>query len=486
MTSQIETNHLFAGSFGKKKRALFRFLQDENSTEIEFTPKTLEQCISSEPSRLWLVYSVLTGRLPTSADVSHMKYLCEIGQTRQAILYAEKHARISSRILRNSPPVMVVTDSIFVDVHHTSRTLLATGIQKVVRETVQAWVATGRQVVLATWIKSNESYQSLNQAGAINMGVPSSSTSGLVKEEVLLVPWRSKVVLPELGIEPERTSRLLALAQFSGNSFYGLGFDCIPVTTAETVAPGMASAYSNYLSVLAHAEVVAPISLASGREFSGWKNMLPSRGISGPEIVPVVLPTVAPDGPSHDFVDTSIVPSDSPVVICVGSHEPRKNHLSVLYAAEQLWLQGEDFSLVFIGGNSWNAREFDELFERLGHKGRKLFKFSKASDGFVRAMYDRARLSVFPSLNEGFGLPLTESLACGTPCVTSNFGSMAEIAEGGGCITIDPRNVSELAFSMSRILNDDALHDQLCAEAAKRLQKNWKEYADELWTAFFG
>ena len=69
-----------------------------------------------------------------------------------------------------------------------------------------------------------------------------------------------------------------------------------------------------------------------------------------------------------------------------------------------------------------------------------------------------ARFTVFPSLNEGFGLPLAESLACGTPAVTSDFGSMREIVDGGGgALLVDPRDDHSVADGMRSLLTDDGL-----------------------------
>ena len=58
---------------------------------------------------------------------------------------------------------------------------------------------------------------------------------------------------------------------------------------------------------------------------------------------------------------------------------------------------------------------------------------------------------------------------------------MAEIAEGGGCLVVDPRDVDSLENAMSRLLSDDRLLDQLRLEAAARPTRTWDEYAEELW-----
>src|SRR5690606_21981332 len=145
----------------------------------------------------------------------------------------------------------------------------------------------------------------------------------------------------------------------------------------------------------------------------------------------------------------------------VGSHEPRKNHDAVLHAAEVLWREGQRFALAFVGGNAWGSEQFLGAVEDLRANGRPIAVVTGASDDVLWWGYRMARFTVFPSLGEGFGLPVAESLAAGTPAVTSGFGSMAEIAEDGGCLLIDPRNDASLAQGMRTLLTDDSLRDRL-------------------------
>jgi glycosyltransferase involved in cell wall biosynthesis len=93
---------------------------------------------------------------------------------------------------------------------------------------------------------------------------------------------------------------------------------------------------------------------------------------------------------------------------------------------------------------------------------------------------------VFPSINEGFGLPIAEALACGTPVVTSRHGAMAEAAVEGGALLVDPRDDHDLANALGRVLEDRDLHAGLVAEARRRPHRTWDEYAAELWQLFVG
>jgi glycosyltransferase involved in cell wall biosynthesis len=168
-------------------------------------------------------------------------------------------------------------------------------------------------------------------------------------------------------------------------------------------------------------------------------------------------------------------------VLCVGTHEPRKNHLAVLHAAELLWRRGLRFSLAFIGGHSWNSQRFEAGVARLRGAGRPIELLTSVTDDSLWAAYRLSHCVLFPSLNEGFGLPVAEALACGTPVVTSDFGSMAEIAELGGAVLVDPRDDSSVAEGLARVLTDEVLYTRLRNEAAARPQRTWDDYARETW-----
>jgi glycosyltransferase involved in cell wall biosynthesis len=290
-------------------------------------------------------------------------------------------------------------------------------------------------------------------------------------------------VLPELLAEPGRVDRFHTLARSSGNHTAAIGFDCVPLTTGETVIEGMGADFAHYLSAVAQVDRVATISDAAAAEFRGWRSMLQGAGISGPEITAIPLPVDRPplNDEAVEEAATHLAVVGMPMVLVVGSHEPRKNHRAVLHAAELLWRDGLNFSVLFIEGNSWNEERFTASLHRLQAAGRPVHAVSAPTDDLLWAAYHVARCTLFPSLNEGFGLPVAESLASGTPVITSNFGSMREIAEPGGALLVDPRDDHDIARALTRLLTDDDLHAELVRQARERPRRTWEQYADETW-----
>ena len=164
----------------------------------------------------------------------------------------------------------------------------------------------------------------------------------------------------------------------------------------------------------------------------------------------------------------------------IGSFEPRKNHLAVLNAAEQLWREGIDFRIRFIGGSGW-GHEFPDAAAELVAAGRPLEILRAVDEAVLTHSYREAAFTVFPSLHEGYGLPVAESLAHGVPVLTSSYGAPSEIAAAGGALTVDPRSDDAIRDGMRTLLTDPAKRARLRAEIRTRPGSDWRRYADALW-----
>ena len=433
---------------------------------------------------VWLMLSVLKAQFPVRDDVVAPRRRLRL-ESPVTMVSEIASARISP-LRRTMPPVRVLTGHVVVDVHHTARTGLATGIQRVVRKTIAEWDEK-HDITLVGWNSALTSLRMLSRLESENAihGTAPHAHPDAVGE--VLIPWKCDYILPELAIEDNRTSRIAAMAEFSGNTAALIGFDCVPLTSAETIGAGMGAGFSRNLVAAAHFSKIATISEAAAAEYGGWRTMLGSAGLTGPRIECVFLPADAGVVSEAEVASARarLSADDLPLLLCVGSHEPRKNHLAVLTAAELLWKQGREFSLAFVGGNAWGSEQFQFQLAALQERGRPVQSVSAITDELLWGGYRAARGTVFPSLNEGFGLPVAESLAMGTPVVTSNYGSMAEIAAGGGAVLVDPRDEQDLARGLESVLFDDDVNDSLRAQAAARPVRTWAHYADDVWGYFF-
>jgi len=437
---------------------------------------------------VWLTLAVLGARLPTRDEVLAAVRTVRLDGAAAWVeqLLAELARDTDPRTLRT---VEIVADTVLVDLDHTARASFATGIQRVARETARRW-SDRHQPVLISWTRDYTALRRLSPAEQHRAlhGGPAPIDAAPPADDHILVPLRGTYLLPELAAEIARADRVGGLASYAATSVALIGFDCVPLTTAETTGTGMPGLFARLLSAVAEADRIAPISEGAAGEYRGWRRMLSGTGLAGPDIQAIELATgatTAGDEPDPAAARAAaldrLAPGARPMVLVVGSHEPRKNHLAVLHAAELLWRDNLDFALVFLGGNAWNSGRFERRIAELQQQGRPVQSVSGLSDELLAGAYQLARCTVFPSLNEGFGLPIAESLSFGTPVITSDFGSMRDIAATGGALLVDPRQDHQIAAALRTLLTDDAAHAALRAQARARPVRGWDEYAALTW-----
>ncbi len=375
----------------------------------------------------------------------------------------------------------VVTDVPVVEVYTAATTGYVTGIQRVVRETVPRWAARG-PIALVRWNDEHSALQSLTaqesaRAGGTGRGDIASS------DPELIVPYRTDVAFldaPRGG----SADGWAAMARFSGNRVHHVGYDLIPLTSADLREPGESADSTALISVVKHSSSVACISAATAAEFDGYAQALPAQGLAGPEVRAVPLPEVTVQH-GRTPVSRDRDTGERVVIACPGTREKHKNHEAILWAAERLWRDGLEFELRFMGRMGRDHSSFLGVQNHLIMRGRRIVELGLVSDDHLWEELASADAVVFASLQEGFGLPVVEALSVGTPVMTTSYGSQGEIARGGGCITVDPRDDQSITEGLRRLVSEPGLRAQLRAEIAARPQRSWDDYADELWSFFF-
>ena len=170
-------------------------------------------------------------------------------------------------------------------------------------------------------------------------------------------------------------------------------------------------------------------------------------------------------------------------LLSVGSLEPGKNRARLIEAYARLHHEGIDVPLMVAGQRAWNYEGDFELVRRLGLDQQVRF-LGYVPDEDLPALYSGALLLAFPSLYEGFGLPVLEAMACGTPVLTSNVSATAEVA-GDAALLVDPRSVDGLTSALGRLLTDDALRAELRRRGlARAAEFSWERTARETLTVY--
>ena len=164
-------------------------------------------------------------------------------------------------------------------------------------------------------------------------------------------------------------------------------------------------------------------------------------------------------------------------ILAVSTLEPRKNFKRVIEAFVSLRKKEKTRDkLVIVGKEGWL---FDDILNAADEFGDDIiFKGFVAEDELIR-LYRAARCFVYPSLYEGFGLPILEAMACGCPVITSNTSSMPEVA-GDAALLVDPNETGAIENAMHRLTNDPALCAALSAKGVLRASEfTWRRTAQQ-------
>jgi glycosyltransferase involved in cell wall biosynthesis len=166
-------------------------------------------------------------------------------------------------------------------------------------------------------------------------------------------------------------------------------------------------------------------------------------------------------------------------VLYVGTIEPRKNLPRLMDAFAQARRRGVPHHLVCVGPYGWSSRDLAGRIDRLGIKPAVHFT-GYASVDDLPAIYNLGEFFVFPSLYEGFGLPVVEAMASGLPVITSNTSSLAEVA-ADAALTVDPASTDAIADAIVSAATDESLRADLARRGLRRARAfSWTQTAKEM------
>lgn len=167
--------------------------------------------------------------------------------------------------------------------------------------------------------------------------------------------------------------------------------------------------------------------------------------------------------PRNDAIVPFLLPQK--FILFVGSIEPRKNLLGLLEAYNILAPDiKERYKLVLVGFKGWENQEVMRLIQK---NKQNIYYLGYVTDEELAKVYNLASLFVFASFYEGFGLPVLEAMACGTPVVCSNSSSLPEVGADAARY-FDPKNIQDIAQTIASVLADEALQDAMVQKGLQR------------------
>jgi len=251
-------------------------------------------------------------------------------------------------------------------------------------------------------------------------------------------------------------------------------YDLIPLLFPEQSSrrARLAARWANRLALRAARRVLA-ISEATRADYIRRLGVPPARIVT----IPLAAELAAQGCQLSEKVG---IPAPPPYALYLGSNKPHKNlaRLVEAWGIAARHLPITDCKLLIAG--AWDAR-YPEARQRAAELGLadKVIFLGPVAEADLPTLYAGAMLFVFPSLYEGFGLPVLEAMACGTPVICSNVSSLPEVA-GDAAIQVDPLDVDALATAIGRVLGDAALRDEMRQRgSAQAARFSWAQTAQQ-------
>lgn len=195
----------------------------------------------------------------------------------------------------------------------------------------------------------------------------------------------------------------------------------------------------------------------------------------------VAMPVPDPDEAARFVARRGIT---EPYVLWIGTQEERKNVLAVLDAFEQASQRDGAVTLVVHGPQGWLGAEVADGIRRRKLEARTIVSEGGLTRLELAALYARAAVFLFPSIYEGFGLPVLEAMACGAPVITSDRSAMPESA-GDAATLVDPDDHDALGDALTALLDDPAARDELSRRGRERAAAfGWDVSARRTWDVY--
>lgn len=272
-----------------------------------------------------------------------------------------------------------------------------------------------------------------------------------------------------------------AAARELGMKVAAIFYDAIPVTHPEWVADTqIRDNHAAYMSGLAECDRVLPISPDAGKQLQAFwqREHITPRA----QVRTCWIPGELTGSPRATQPASPPAAGEPLRILCVSTLEPRKNHAVLLAAVARLAADYPqlDWQLDLIGNRYAGADHLVDAVRAASAGDPRIVWHGVVNDATLNDYYARAHVSVYPSLVEGYGMPIVESLWHARPCICHNTGVMAELAAEGGCRTVDMHDPAALAAMIHELATQPQTYLQLAREAVARPILTWRSYAREV------
>ncbi|MGP9813738.1 glycosyltransferase [Rhodopseudomonas sp. NSM] len=358
------------------------------------------------------------------------------------------------------------------------------GVQRVVRQLASALERLGVALDFVKWDRERQTFIGITADDASHLGNWHGPTAARAGDPIPRDLEDSWLIVPELVLPDPNLLQIIHAARALKMKIGVVFYDLIPVTLTQLYSPEAQQGYHYYFDVMKQADVIFPISRTMGDDlWSYYCARLPRLTTIRQRIVP--LPLAAEMRPLTRSTEINRNAGPTITVLMVGTFEPRKNHLPAIHGFRQARKvlaaksSATKLQLKLVGSVRDHELYARDLIAEVSQES-DITIVDLPGDEELATFYNECDFTIFPSQLEGFGLPVVESLWHARPCICSDKGAVAEVAQGGGCVLIDAQDGDMLGEKIAWLAENHEARWRLAEEAVARVLPTWEDYARQL------
>ena len=368
-------------------------------------------------------------------------------------------------------------------VDHTIALPANTGVQRVTRMLAKQLVELGKDIRFVKWSDTKNSLvfinqtelQALSQWNGPELSLLESSRYKHEEQPFLRrslsTSWLIVPEVPHITFnERPLTGPLLDNAQRLGFKVAAIFYDDIPKYRPELSM--VSQKHHDYMRELLRVDVVFSISRWANDDLLSFAN---DEGANPDENWAIPFPLPAESVLSQRVLGINNAYEKHNIILSVGSITPHKNQLSLVHAFNSYCEKTNTNWKLFLVGHI--SQEVAPEIQKIVQKNPNICILGGRSDSELKELYTSCSFTVFPSVIEGFGLPIVESLWFGKPCIFSNGGAMAELSGLPGCIAVDTTSTDILEETIKTLIENPRTLRDYCEKILRSELSTWKEYA---------
>ena len=359
------------------------------------------------------------------------------------------------------------------------------GIQRVVRGLARALIEMGIKLIPIKWNQTTDQFCLIEEKECEHLAKwngPKVSDWSPWSDPSQNSPY-DWLLVPELVVDHSwaNTQKIRDLASHYGLRSAAIFFDAIPWKMQSIYPTKITASHSRYMEELNEFEHVFAISDHSREDLYRFFTAIHKKTFNQKKRwLTCELPGEFQESKRNIQIKTRS--SNLIKILCVSTIDPRKNHLNLLKAFQMATKQTTKQLELYLVGTDLICPAYSKKISKDIQKTSNVYWEKKPGDKRLHSLFEKCEFTIYPSIEEGYGLPIMESLWHARPCICHKTGAMAELAKRGGCLSVDLSDPNELTQAILLLVEDDKLRLKLAGEAISRPFKTWHDYAYEVAT----